>query len=102
MVRLGNGGVIVNISASRGPATSGRRITRPAKAGVAQRWRVGGQANWPATASASGCVAPGFVHTPMVEAMKPEALAKIDRADSARSRPGRDHEEIAHASRLHL
>jgi 3-oxoacyl-[acyl-carrier protein] reductase len=94
MIRLGNGGVIVNISSISRHGNVGQTNYTAAKAGVAamtvvwakelarQRIRV-------------AAVAPGFIRTPMVESMKPEALARMV-APIPLGRLG-EPEEIAHA-----
>jgi 3-oxoacyl-[acyl-carrier protein] reductase len=76
MIRLKRGGVIVNISSISRAGNVGQTNYSAAKAGVAAmtvtwarelaRYRI-----------RVGAVAPGFIHTPMVAAMKPEALAKV-------------------------
>jgi 3-oxoacyl-[acyl-carrier protein] reductase len=94
MVRLGNGGVIVNISSISRAGNIGQTNYSAAKAGVAALAVV-----WAKELARYGirvgCVAPGFVRTPMVEAMKPEALAKMT-APIPLGRLG-EPEEIAHA-----
>ena len=76
MIRLGEGGVIVNISSISRAGNIGQTNYSAAKAGVAAmtvtwarelaRYRI-----------RVGAIAPGFIRTPMVESMKPEALAKV-------------------------
>ncbi len=76
MIRLGNGGVIVNISSISRAGNIGQTNYTAAKAGVAAMTVV-----WAKELARYqirvGAVAPGFIRTPMVEAMKPEALAKM-------------------------
>jgi 3-oxoacyl-[acyl-carrier protein] reductase len=94
MVRLGDGGVIVNISSISRAGNIGQTNYSAAKAGVAALAVV-----WAKELARYGIrvgsVAPGFVRTPMVEAMKPEALAKMT-APIPLGRLG-EPEEIAHA-----
>jgi 3-oxoacyl-[acyl-carrier protein] reductase len=76
MIRFGQGGVIVNISSISRAGNIGQTNYTAAKAGVAAMTVV-----WAKELARNrirvGAVAPGFVRTPMVAAMKPEALAKI-------------------------
>jgi 3-oxoacyl-[acyl-carrier protein] reductase len=76
MIRLRNGGVIVNISSISRAGNIGQTNYTAAKAGVAAMTVV-----WAKELARYnirvGAVAPGFIRTPMVEAMKPEALAKM-------------------------
>lgn len=76
MIRLGRGGVIVNISSISRAGNVGQTNYAAAKAGVAAMTVV-----WAKELARHrirvGAVAPGFVRTPMVESMKPEALAKV-------------------------
>jgi len=76
MVRFGQGGVIVNISSISRAGNIGQTNYTAAKAGVAAMTVV-----WAKELARHGirvgAVAPGFVRTPMVAAMKPEALAKM-------------------------
>ncbi|HTD31520.1 MAG TPA: SDR family oxidoreductase [Steroidobacteraceae bacterium] len=76
MIRLGHGGVIVNISSISRAGNIGQTNYTAAKAGVAAMTVV-----WAKELARYqirvGAVAPGFIRTPMVEAMKPEALAKM-------------------------
>lgn len=94
MIRLGHGGVIVNISSISRAGNVGQSNYTAAKAGVAAmtvtwakelaRYRI-----------RVGSVAPGFIRTPMVEATKPDVLAKM-LAPIPLARMG-EPEEIAHA-----
>jgi 3-oxoacyl-[acyl-carrier protein] reductase len=76
MIELGSGGVIVNISSISRAGNIGQTNYTAAKAGVAAMTVV-----WAKELARHGirvgAVAPGFIRTPMVEAMKPEALAKM-------------------------
>lgn len=76
MIRLGNGGVIVNISSISRAGNVGQTNYSAAKAGV-----VAMTVAWARELARHrirvGAVAPGFIRTPMVAAMKPEALAKV-------------------------
>jgi 3-oxoacyl-[acyl-carrier protein] reductase len=76
MIRLAQGGVIVNISSISRAGNIGQTNYTAAKAGVAAMTVV-----WAKELARYqirvGAVAPGFIRTPMVEAMKPEALAKM-------------------------
>jgi len=76
MVTLANGGVIVNISSICRAGNAGQTNYSAAKAGVMAMTVV-----WAKELARYkirvGAVAPGFVRTPMVEGMKPEALARM-------------------------
>jgi 3-oxoacyl-[acyl-carrier protein] reductase len=76
MIRFGHGGVIVNISSISRAGNIGQTNYTAAKAGVAAMTVV-----WAKELARYqirvGAVAPGFIRTPMVAAMKPEALAKL-------------------------
>lgn len=76
MIRLKSGGVIVNISSISRAGNVGQTNYTAAKAGVAAM-----TVTWAKELARHqirvGAVAPGFVRTPMVEAMKAEALAKV-------------------------
>ena len=76
MIRLGNGGVIVNISSISRAGNVGQTNYTAAEAGVAAM-----TVTWAKELARHrirvGAVAPGFIRTPMVESMKPEALAKV-------------------------
>lgn len=94
MIPLGNGGVIVNISSISRAGNIGQSNYTAAKAGVAALTVV-----WAKELARYGirvgAVAPGFIRTPMVESMKPEALAKMT-APIPLARLG-EPQEIAHA-----
>ncbi|HVN99515.1 MAG TPA: SDR family oxidoreductase [Steroidobacteraceae bacterium] len=97
MIRLGNGGVIVNISSISRHGNVGQSNYAAAKAGVAAlavvwarelaRYRI-----------RVGAIAPGFTHTSILDAMKPEILEKMI-APVPIGRLGQP-EEIAHAARF--
>ena len=87
-------GVIVNVSSISRAGNYGQTNYSAAKAGVAAMTVV-----WAKELARYGirvgAVAPGFIRTPMVEAMKPEALAKMT-SPIPLGRLG-EPEEIAHA-----
>lgn len=95
MVRLGNGGVLVNVSSISRRGNFGQSNYSAAKAGVAALTVV-----WAKELARYGirvtAIAPGFVATEMVAAMKPELLEKMAAGIPAR-RLGRP-EEIAHTA----
>lgn len=76
MIKLKRGGVIVNISSISRAGNAGQTNYSAAKAGV-----VAMTVTWAKELARHqirvGAVAPGFIRTPMVAAMKPEALAKM-------------------------
>jgi 3-oxoacyl-[acyl-carrier protein] reductase len=76
MIRLGNGGVIVNISSISRAGNVGQTNYSAAKAGVIAMTVAWGR-ELARYRIRVGAVAPGFIRTPMVAAMKPEALAKV-------------------------
>jgi 3-oxoacyl-[acyl-carrier protein] reductase len=88
------GGVIVNVSSISRAGNAGQTNYSAAKAGVAAMTVV-----WAKELARFGirvgAVAPGFIRTPMVAGMKPEALAKMT-APIPLGRLG-EPEEIAHA-----
>lgn len=75
MIRSKRGGVIVNISSISRAGNVGQTNYSAAKAGV-----IAMTTTWARELARYqirvGAVAPGFIRTPMVESMKPEALAK--------------------------
>ena len=87
-------GVIVNVSSISRAGNAGQTNYSAAKAGVAAMTVV-----WAKELARYGirvgAVAPGFIRTPMVAGMKPEALAKIT-SPIPLGRLG-EPEEIAHA-----
>jgi len=76
MINLNNGGVIVNISSISRAGNAGQTNYSAAKAGV-----VAMTVTWAKELARHGirvgAIAPGFIRTPMVAAMKPEVLAKV-------------------------
>lgn len=76
MIRLGNGGVIVNISSISRAGNVGQTNYSAAKAGVVAMTVAWGK-ELARYGIRVGAIAPGFIRTPMVAAMKPEALAKV-------------------------
>jgi 3-oxoacyl-[acyl-carrier protein] reductase len=94
MISDARGGVIVNVSSISRAGNAGQTNYSAAKAGVAAMTVV-----WAKELARYGirvgAVAPGFIRTPLVEAMKPEALAKVT-APIPLGRLG-EPEEIAHA-----
>ncbi|MGH8297662.1 MAG: SDR family oxidoreductase [Steroidobacteraceae bacterium] len=76
MIRLRNGGVIVNISSISRAGNVGQTNYSAAKAGVVAMTIAWGK-ELARYGIRVGAVAPGFIRTPMVAAMKPEALAKV-------------------------
>jgi 3-oxoacyl-[acyl-carrier protein] reductase len=94
MIAGNNGGVIVNISSISRAGNAGQTNYSAAKAGVAAMTVV-----WAKELARYGirvgAVAPGFIRTPMVEGMRPEALARMT-APIPLGRLG-EPEEIAHA-----
>ena len=97
MVKLGNGGVIVNISSISRHGNVGQSNYTAAKAGVAALAVVWARelARYGIRAAA---IAPGFTHTSILEAMKPEILEKMI-APVPIGRLG-EPAEIAHAARF--
>ena len=76
MIRLGNGGVIINIASISKDGNHGQTNYSAAKAGVAAMTVV-----WAKELSRhgirSGAIAPGFCATDILAAMKPEVLAGV-------------------------
>lgn len=99
MIRLGNGGVIINISSISRAGNVGQSNYTAAKAGVAALAVV-----WARELARYGirvaAIAPGFVATPMVAGMRPEMLEKMT-APVPLKRLAQP-EEIAHAARFIL
>jgi 3-oxoacyl-[acyl-carrier protein] reductase len=97
MIRLGNGGVIVNISSISRAGNAGQSNYSAAKAGVAALAVV-----WARELARydirTGAIAPGFVATPMVATMKAEMLEMMLEPVPLQ-RLGQPH-EIAHAARF--
>lgn len=94
MVEHGNGGVIVNISSISRAGNAGQTNYSAAKAGVESMGVV-----WAKELARYGIrvgsIAPGFIHTDILSAMRPEVLDKLTAPVPLR-RLGRP-EEIAHA-----
>ena len=94
MIDQRGGGVIVNVSSISRAGNAGQTNYSAAKAGVAAMTVV-----WAKELARYGirvgAVAPGFIRTPMVAGMKPEALAKMT-APIPLGRLGQP-DEIAHA-----
>lgn len=97
MIRLKNGGVIVNISSISRAGNAGQTNYSAAKAGVAAMTVTWAKelARYQIRVAA---IAPGFIRTPMVASMKPEALARIT-APIPLARVGEPF-EVAHAARF--
>jgi 3-oxoacyl-[acyl-carrier protein] reductase len=94
MIELGNGGVIVNISSISRVGNAGQSNYSAAKAGVESMGVV-----WAKELARYGVrvgsVAPGFTHTEILSAMRPEVLNKLT-APVPLKRLGQP-DEIAHA-----
>src|SRR5450755_3423195 len=94
MIELGNGGVIVNISSISRVGNAGQSNYSAAKAGVESMGVV-----WAKELARYGIrvgsIAPGFTHTEILAAMRPEVLEKLTAPVPLR-RLGQP-EEIAHA-----
>lgn len=97
MIKLGHGGVIINISSISRHGNVGQSNYAAAKAGVATLAVV-----WARELARYGirvgAIAPGFTHTSILDAMKPEILEKMI-APVPIGRLGKP-EEIAHAARF--
>ena len=76
MARLGNGGVIVNISSISRHGNMGQSNYSAAKAGVAALAEVWGK-ELARYGIRAGSIAPGFVNTDIVSTIRPEVLAKL-------------------------
>jgi len=76
MVELGNGGVIVNISSISRAGNMGQTNYSATKAGV-EAMAVAWAKELARYGIRAASVAPGFINTEMVAAMKPEALEKL-------------------------
>jgi 3-oxoacyl-[acyl-carrier protein] reductase len=96
MIRLGNGGCIINISSLSRAGNFGQSNYSAAKAGVAALTVV-----WAKELARYGirvnAIAPGFIKTEMVAAMKPEMLEKMA-AGIPVQRLGEPHEIAATAA----
>lgn len=97
MIQLGNGGVIVNISSISRAGNVGQTNYSAAKAGV-QAMAVTWAKELARYGIRAASIAPGFVHTDILAAMKPEALEKVT-APVPLKRLGQA-DEIAHAARF--
>ncbi|HHQ13904.1 MAG TPA: SDR family oxidoreductase, partial [Chromatiales bacterium] len=93
MVRLGSKGVIINISSISRAGNMGQTNYAAAKAGV-QAMAVVWAKELARYGIRAASIAPGFINTEMVQAMKPEALAKLT-ANIPLRRMG-EPDEIAH------
>ena len=95
MIRLGNGGVIINITSISRAGNLGQTNYSAAKAGVAAMTVV-----WAKELARygirTGAIAPGFCATEILSAMKPEVLDKV-MAPVPLKRLGRP-EEVAHTA----
>jgi 3-oxoacyl-[acyl-carrier protein] reductase len=95
MIRLGNGGVIINISSISRSGNHGQTNYSAAKAGVAAMTVV-----WAKELARhrirTGSIAPGFTRTDILSAMTPETLEKVT-APVPLKRLGLP-EEVAHAA----
>jgi len=94
MIELGNGGVIVNISSISRVGNAGQSNYSAAKAGV-ESMAVVWAKELARYGIRVGSVAPGFTHTEILAAMRPEVLDKLT-APVPLKRLGKP-EEIAHA-----
>jgi 3-oxoacyl-[acyl-carrier protein] reductase len=97
MIELGNGGVIVNISSISRTGNAGQSNYSAAKAGV-ESMSVVWAKELARYGIRCGSVAPGFTHTEILAAMRPEVLDKLT-APVPLKRLGQP-EEIAHAVRF--
>jgi 3-oxoacyl-[acyl-carrier protein] reductase len=95
MIRLGNGGVIINITSISRAGNVGQTNYSAAKAGVAAMTVV-----WAKELARygirTGAIAPGFCATEILAAMKPEVLEKVT-APVPLKRLGQP-EEVAHTA----
>jgi 3-oxoacyl-[acyl-carrier protein] reductase len=97
MAKLGNGGVIVNISSISRDGNAGQTNYSAAKAGVVAMAEVWAK-ELARHAIRTGSIAPGFVRTDILSSMKPEVLERV-LAPVPLKRLG-DPAEIAHAARF--
>jgi 3-oxoacyl-[acyl-carrier protein] reductase len=97
MIKLAKGGVIINISSISRHGNAGQSNYAAAKSGVASMTVV-----WAKELARYGirvgCIAPGFTHTDILAAMKPEVLEKVI-APVPLKRLGQP-DEIAHAAQF--
>jgi 3-oxoacyl-[acyl-carrier protein] reductase len=94
MIQLANGGVIINISSISHSGNMGQSNYAATKAGVAAMTVTWGK-ELARYGIRTGSIAPGFINTEMVAAMKPEAREKLTSAIPLK-RMG-EPDEIAHA-----
>ncbi|HMA00481.1 MAG TPA: SDR family oxidoreductase, partial [Steroidobacteraceae bacterium] len=94
MIERGNGGVIVNISSISRAGNAGQSNYSAAKAGV-ESMSVVWAKELARYGIRCGSIAPGFTHTEILSAMRPEVLDKLT-APVPLKRLG-EPEEIAHA-----
>jgi 3-oxoacyl-[acyl-carrier protein] reductase len=97
MAKLGNGGVIVNISSVSRDGNAGQTNYSAAKAGVVAMAEVWAK-ELARHAIRTGSIAPGFVRTDILSSMKPEVLERV-LAPVPLKRLG-DPAEIAQAARF--
>jgi 3-oxoacyl-[acyl-carrier protein] reductase len=97
MIELGNGGVIVNISSVSRVGNAGQTNYSAAKAGV-ESMAVVWAKELARYGIRAGSIAPGFTHTEILTAMRPEVLERLTETVPLR-RLGKP-EEIAHAVRF--
>lgn len=97
MIELGNGGVIVNISSVSRVGNAGQTNYSAAKAGV-ESMAVVWAKELASYGIRAGSIAPGFTHTEILTAMRPEVLERLTETVPLR-RLGKP-EEIAHAVRF--
>jgi 3-oxoacyl-[acyl-carrier protein] reductase len=97
MIEFGNGGVIVNISSISRVGNAGQTNYSAAKAGV-ESMSVVWAKELARYGIRVGSIAPGFTHTEILAAMRPEILDKLT-APVPLKRLGKP-EEIAHAVRF--
>jgi 3-oxoacyl-[acyl-carrier protein] reductase len=97
MIELGNGGVIVNISSVSRVGNAGQSNYSAAKAGV-ESMAVVWAKELARYGIRAGSIAPGFTHTEILTAMRPEVLERLTETVPLR-RLGKP-EEIAHAVRF--
>jgi 3-oxoacyl-[acyl-carrier protein] reductase len=95
MIKLGNGGVVINISSISRHGNKGQTNYTATKAGVAAMTVVWAK-ELARYAIRVGAIAPGFTHTDILASMKPEVLEKVV-APVPLKRLG-EPTEIAHAA----
>lgn len=97
MIKFGSGGVIINISSISRHGNAGQTNYSAAKAGVAAMSVVWGK-ELARFGIRAGAIAPGFISTEILAAMKPETLALVLAAVPLH-RPGKP-EEVAQAAQF--